>query len=160
MRTQIAVLGLTLALAACGGKEPTGKANEASRVTPEDARRAATNVVIRPDVPNVVDKSLLGSKLAADGTVAEETSTFKAGEPVVLTIWIKQSPPGLRTGVIWYGKDDKPLERDKRPMNGAKVVTFALKEKLKPGKYRVEGYWGGNVVADKSFEVTGRKKKS
>ena len=43
-------------------------------------------------------------------------------------------------------------------MNGAKVATFAFKRKLAPGKYRVEAYWGGNVVADKSFEVTGGKK--
>ena len=148
MRRAIAILACALALASCG-----------KDVVPEKADQPKRYAVIRPDVPNVLDKSLLGSKLAADGTVAEETATFKPGEVVALSIWLKQSPPGLNTGVIWYGKDDTVIAREKRPMNGGMVVTYALKKKLKPGAYRVEGYWGGNVVADKTFDVASGKRK-
>jgi hypothetical protein len=161
MRRAIAILACGLALASCSKDEPAKP--PAPKVTttniPEQVDQQQKNVVIRPDVPNVLDKSLLGSKLAADGTVAEESATFKPGEAVSLTIWLKQSPPGLHTGAIWYGKDDEVIAREKRPMNGGIVVTYSMKKKLKPGAYRVEGYWGGNVVADKTFDVASGKKK-
>lgn len=160
MRRAITILACGLALASCGKKNETVKPGKVvTTVIPENVEGQKKNVAIRPDVPNVLDKSLLGTKLAADGTVAEEAATFKPGEPVALTIWLKQSPPGLNTGVIWYGKDDVVIEREKRPMNGGMVVTFSLKKKLKPGAYRVEGYWGGNVVADKTFDVASGKTK-
>ena len=38
-------------------------------------------------------------------------------------------------------------------MKGAKTVTFAMKPKLAPGHYRVEGWWGGNLAAEKTFEI-------
>jgi hypothetical protein len=161
MRRAIAVFTCALAVASCGRNE-SAKPPERKVVTtaiPEKVDQQTKNIVVRPDVPNVLDKSLLGSKLAADGTVAEESATFKPGEVVALSIWLKQSPPGLNTGAIWYGKDDKVLAREKRPMNGGMVATYSLKQKLKPGKYRVEGYWGGNVVADKTFDVASGKKK-
>lgn len=156
MRKPIAILACALALAVCRGKEPasTKPGKVTTKLIPEQVS-GKKDVVIRPDVPNVLDKAMLGSALAADGTVAEETLQFKQGDPIALTIWFKQSPPGLNAGAIWYGAKDEAFERQKRPMNGEKVVTFALAKKLAPGKYRVEGYWGGNVVADKSFEVTG-----
>jgi hypothetical protein len=155
MRSVIAILACALALAACKKEQSAPSATTTRVVTtviPEKVREQK-NLVIRPDVPNVLDKALLGTTLAADGTVAEEAKELKAGAPVSLTIWIKESPPGLNTGVIWYGKDGEEIEKSKRPMNGGKVVTFTLKKKLTPGRYRAEGYWGGNVVADKTFEV-------
>lgn len=161
MRRAIAVFTCALALGSCGKNEPAKPAagKVVTTVIPEKVDQQKKDIVIRPDVPNVLDKSLLGSKLAADGTVAEETATFKPGEVVALTIWLKQSPVGLNTGVIWYGTDDTVLAREQRPMNGGTVVTYSLKQKLKPGTYRVEGYWGGNVVADKTFAVASGKKK-
>ena len=48
-----------------------------------------------------------------------------------------------------------------RPLNAvfyAQTDWFRLAQKLKPGKYRVEALWGGNIVVDKSFEVGGGKK--
>ena len=43
---------------------------------------------------------------------------------------------------------------EERDMKGAKVVTFALDtKKLKPGRYHVEGPWGGNNAADKEFDL-------
>src|SRR5262245_61284368 len=156
MRRAIAILACVAALGSCTKSQE--RTTGVTTVIPEDERGKTKNIVIRPDVPNVLDKARLGTKLAADGTVAEEASEFMPGQPVVLSIWFKQSPPGLSSGVIWYGEKDSVIARDKRPMNGAKVTSFALPKALKPGKYRVEGYWGGNVVADKSFVVSNGKK--
>jgi hypothetical protein len=159
MRRGVAILACALALVACRRNEQpaAGKRRVVTTIIPEDEKGAKKRVFVKP-VPDILDKSMLGSKLAPDGTVAEEDVAFKPGQPVALTIWLKQSPPGLATRAIWYGSDDKPIAREQRPMNGARVATFVYKQRLKPGKYRVEGYWGGNVVADKTFEVVGGKK--
>jgi hypothetical protein len=159
MRRVIAILGCALALGSCR-KTETSAARPRRVVTtviPEDARGEKKRVFVKP-VPDILDKSALGTRLAADGTVAAEESVFTAGQPIALTIWIKQSPPGLATSVTWFGPGDKRLAHEQRTMNGAKVATFKLGKKLAPGRYRAEGYWGGNVVADKPFVVIGGKK--
>ena len=126
-------------------------------VTPENEKGKRRDILV-PPVPNVLDKSLLGWKLAANGSVAEESTTFAPGQPIALTIWLKQSPPGLTTHAVWYAEGDKVVAREQRAMYGTKMTTFRCQEKLTPGKYRVEGYWGGNVVADKQFIILGGKK--
>src|SRR4051794_19172639 len=109
MRRAIAILGCALALAACRKNEPSKPApgKVITTVIPEKVS-GKKNVLVHPDV-KVVEKSLLGSKLAADGTVSEETITFGPNDPVALTIWLTQSPPGLNTGAIWYDKGGKAL---------------------------------------------------
>jgi len=157
MRKVIAILACAVAFGSCGKNETApAKRKVVTTVIPENESGQKKRAFVRP-VPDILDKSLLGTKLAADGTVAEESSAFKAGQPIALTIWLKQSPPGLATSATWFDGSEKKIAHEQRPMNGAKVATFALKQKLAPGRYRVEGYWGGNVVADKSFEVAGKK---
>ena len=159
MRRVIAVLACAAALGSCSKTETAepGKRKVVTTVIPENEKGVKKKVFVKP-APDILDKSALGSKLAPDGTVAEESSSFKAGEPIALTIWLKQSPAGLATSATWFDADDKKIAHEQRVMNGAKVATFAFKQKHAPGKYRVEAYWGGNVVADKSFEVSGGKK--
>ncbi len=160
MRRVIAILMCAAALGSCSKNEtpaPGKPRKVVTTVIPEDEQGKKKKVFVKP-APDILDRSLLGSKLAPDGTVAEESSTFKAGEPVVLTVWLKQSPAGLATSATWFDANDKKLSHEQRQMNGAKVTTFVFQGKHPPGKYRVEAYWGGNVVADKSFEITGGKK--
>src|SRR5437764_3363412 len=160
MRRATAIVACALAFGSCGKRErPTPKPRRVTTtVIPEDARGEKKRVFVKP-VPDILDKSALGGRLAPDGTVAEENSSFRAGEPVSLSIWLKQSPPGLVTAATWFDDKDKQIAHEQRPMNGSKVATFTMRQKLAPGKYRVIGYWGGNIVADRSFEVAGGGKK-
>ena len=161
MRRVIAIVACALALGSCRKSEtpPAKPRRVVTTVIPEDARDEKKRVFVKP-VPDILDKSALGTKLAADGTVAAEESVFMQGQPIALTIWLKQSPPGLATAVTWFGAGNKKLAHEQRSMNGATVATFVLRQKLPQGTYRVEGYWGGNLVADRPFVVvaTGKKK--
>ena len=159
MRRLIAILACAAALGSCSKTETAspGKRKVVTTVIPENEKGVKKKVFVKP-APDILDKSALGSRLAPDGTVSEESGSFKPGEPIALTIWLKQSPAGLATSATWFDAHDKKISHEQRAMNGAKMTTFVLGQKLAPGKYRVEGYWGGNVVADKSFEVSGGKK--
>ena len=162
-----AALLLPLAFAGlCGRRETTttvttttnAPAKVTVRTIPENERKKREDSVVRLDQPYFMKKSLLGSKLGPDGNVAEEKKTFQKGEPVYLTLLLKDSPAGLQTRATWLREGDKgELHTEMRAMNGAKAVTFALGDpNLKPGKYRVIGYWGGNVAADKPFEIVAK----
>ena len=162
MRRATVIVACALAFGSCGKQEPA--AQRPPRVTttnvPEDARGEKKRVFVKP-VPDILDKSILGDRLAADGTVIDESVVFTPGQMIALSIWLKQSPPGLAMSATWLDAHQKPIAHEQRAMNGSKVATFVMKQKLAPGTYHVVGYWGGNVVADKSFEVVagGKKKK-
>ena len=156
MRKLIILLLMVVPAAACKKTETISTGTPGTPVTTRVAPspvRGRSNMVIRTDLPSFMEKSLLGSKLGADGNVESDTATFKAGEPVSLTLHFHESPPGLQASARWYTTTKTPFAHEERPMNGGKVVTFTLKSKLKPGRYRAEGYWGGNLAADKKFEV-------
>ncbi len=124
-------------------------------VQPSDVRNAKVSTVIQP-APQFIDHAILGSQLGPDGMVAKESLSVTAGQPIYLTMVLRESPPGLQTSAVWTTMDKKPLRTERKSMNGAKVATFGFKDpKMKPGRYRVVGYWGGNIATQREFEVVG-----
>ena len=157
------MLLLVALLPAVACRKESSPAATTRRVTtttiPGDARDANVNSIIRFDQARFVDKLMLGTQRNADGTVAQEQTSFKSDEPIVLTFWIRESPAGLRTTAKWLDKNGKQLAVEQKEMNRGKVATFELHEKLKPGKYKVEAYWGGNFADSREFEVTAAQLK-
>ena len=155
---------LALFLPSCRKESPapTKGAGTTTSVIPENEnnRSVDARVVLRPKIPFFMERSTVGSTLNPKGEVESDDTMVRAGAPVSLTLYLKESPPGLQVGAVWY-HDDKALRHDVKPANGAKILTFTLDgRKLAPGRYRVVGYWGGNVAADKQFEIVGKAKKA
>jgi hypothetical protein len=123
----------------------------------QDLSNAKVNQVL-PLAAAPLEKSLVGGNVK-DGVVASEQMQFLPGKPVYLTMWLKESPAGLQTSVRWFDAKHKEVLFDSKPMNGSKVATFVMNQKLKPGKYHVTGYWGGNEACDYDFEVVKAGKK-
>jgi len=147
-----------IALLACQKSEAPSKSKAApGSVQPTDMRGAKVNEVVQP-APQFVDHALLGSDLGADGMVSKETKSIAAGKPVYLTMVFRESPPGLQASAVWTTIDKHPVSTERKEMNGSKVATFALSGAVKPGRYRVVGYWGGNIAAERDFEITGAEK--
>jgi hypothetical protein len=148
----IALCGLGLIVAGCQ-KETPARRRIITRTQPSDVGSAKVNTVIQP-APQFIDHALLGSQLGPDGMVAKESDSVAAGQPIYLTMFLRESPKGLQTSAVWMGMDKKPLRTERKEMNGTKVVTFGFNDpKLKPGRYKVVGYWGGNIAAEREFEV-------
>lgn len=159
MRKVVAVFLCACTLAACHPREAVTDSKSRKVTTtfiPENDGRKKERDLIRPVAP--IEKSLLGAKLGPDGAVSEETDHFEPGQTVYLTLRLHDSPVGLKTNAVWYGPEQKMISSEQKEMNGGKIATFALTAKLAPGKYRVEGHWGGNLAADKSFEIGSAKK--
>ena len=126
-----------------------------TRTIPSDASGVREKDLIRPSA-RFLESATLGAKLGADGAVADEVTSVDAGKPVYLTLKLRESPPGLQTHAVWQDEKGKELAKEMRQMNGAKMVTFAMTKPLAPGHDKVEAYWGGNLAADKPFEVVKR----
>ena len=119
---------------------------------PQDLSNAHVNTVLAlAEAP--LDRSMIGGALDKEGNVAAQQTQIAAGQPVYLTMWVKQSPGGLQTSARWYNAKKKEIATEAHDMKGAKVVTFKLDKKLDPGKYYVQGFWGGNHACEYEFEV-------
>ena len=147
-----------LALFACHRESSTpATSGKTTKVIPSDVRNAKISEVIQP-APQFIDHALLGSEIGPDGAVAKDTDTIEAGQPAYLTMYFRESPAGLQSSAVLTTIDRKPVRTERRDMNGAKVTTFALGV-LSPGRYRVVGYWGGNIATERDFEVRGKAKR-
>lgn len=123
------------------------RAGAASR--PQNLGKARVNRVIPLEPVEAMTKSHLTD---AQG---HEKNTFKTGEPIQLNLTVRESPKGLRMTARWYDAKNKQIAGNTKAMNGEKSVAFAWSgKKLKPGKYHVVGFWGGNVASEDNFTVT------
>ena len=128
---------------------------------PRDLTKARVNAVIAPDTGQYVTNARIGSAVGADGLVSEEQTEFAAGDDIHLSLWLKESPKGLVTSATVQNASGEEVDVERKPMNGGKTVTFALGDKkLKAGKYKVTGYWGGNIAAEYDITVSGAKAKA
>jgi len=128
---------------------------------PTDLRNAKIKETLPIEV-SVLQRSAMGSRLGPDGNVAESQDVFKPGEPVYVTMWLKESPVGLQTSVRFSDTNKKDVAWLRKDMHGEKVVTFKLDTaKLHPGEYHVRCYWGMNIEREYDFriEAAGKKKR-
>jgi len=159
MRTVAVVLLCALAAACRPAREVPApvKPRVHTNIIPEDESKKSRVDKLHTG-PTLIDQSLLGTQLGADGSVAAESSSVEEGQPLYLTLRLRDSPGGLRIGVIWKDAHGRKIAVEEKEMNGSKVTTFTMPQKLAPGHYSVESYWGATPGTVKKFEVVGKKK--
>lgn len=157
----VALITGALVLAGCQKKQETAAPGRRVITTniPQNESGKRARVIDRVGTA-VIEKMLVGIQLGPDGTVSEQQTVVPAGDPVYVTLRLRDSPVGLRTSAVWYDAHDQQIAREQKDMNGTKVATFALSQKLAPGKYHVRGYWGGNIADDRNFVVVPKSKQS
>lgn len=110
---------------------------------PADLGKAKVNEVL----PMSGAESLVQSHLDKD--------TYKTGEPIVVTLTLRDAPKGVELRTQWYDAKGKQIGVDRKELMGQNTATFPWSGKpLEPGKYRVVSYWGENIAGDHAFEVT------
>ena len=137
----------TIALFACQREitpaNPPAKATTTAAARPQNLGKARVNEVL----PMNGAESLVQSHLDKD--------TYKAGEPVTLTMTLRDAPKGVELRAQWFDAKGKQIGQDKKELMGQNTATFTWSGKpLKPGKYRVVSYWGENIAGDHNFVVT------
>ena len=149
-------------LPSCQKNAPSTKTttNVHRNVIPEDARNEKVKELIPMQV-EVLERSALGTKLGPDGNVQDSRDVITRGRPVYVSMWLKESPGGLQTSVLFTDAKGKQVAWPKKAMKGEKTATFTLDTThLEPGKYHAQCYWGMNIECDYDFTIeTGKKKR-
>ena len=160
MNRSLVLLALTVLVAVACTREaaaPPAKTTSAkpTSTAPADLSTAKIEKQLIPDAAlNFIEGSMLGSLLDRDGNVLGDKNTFKRGDRVALTMRFRESPTGLRAIAVFSDLNGKDIETLQNDMQGAKVATFIMTKRLPPGRYKVTGYWGGNVAVEREFQVT------
>lgn len=104
--------------------------------------------------PQVLSRCEAGAQLGPGGVVSVPASTFKTTDPVHLTMWLKEAPDELQVSLRVLDSEENEVGVARRnDVGGAKAVTLRVGEELGVGKYKLEGFWGGNLVCEKGVEV-------
>jgi len=156
-----ALLGLTLILA-FGCK----KTDEAATGTAETATAATTSEISGTQSPNdlnpvraqsYIDDVSIGHEVAADGTIpaGKTGDDFAPGQPINITMQVKDAPAGTAVKVVFYGPGEKNVgEETKNVAGGEKFLAFKKDTKGWPkGDYRAEVWTGDEKVSTQQFQI-------
>jgi hypothetical protein len=114
-------------------------------------KRVQQKYVLRP---NVLTRCETGSQLGPDGLVSQPSDALKITDPIHLSMWLAESPAELQVSMRVLDAKDNEIGIARRDLPaGAKAVTMKVGEQLEPGRYKLEGFWGGNLVCEKGIEV-------
>jgi hypothetical protein len=109
--------------------------------------------VVLPVSKGAVERCRLGSELGQDGTVSTVTDRFGAEDRVTLTMTLRQAPEPLQVALRVLNAKGKQVAIVEKAATGLREVTLTLPEPLEPGRYKTEGYWGGNVACEQKIRV-------
>ena len=150
--------GLAIPFVACRYESPPAEAGRPQLQVREvwqrsdlAGKRVQQKFELRPEV---LSRCEAGSRLGPDGLVSTPSSTFQTGDPVYLSMWLTESPNELQLAMRVLDGDDNEIGIARRDdAGGAKAVTMKVGQALEPGQYKLEGFWGGNLVCEKGIEV-------
>ena len=100
----------------------------------------------------------LGSALDPDGSLAvgKGANTFKAGDPVILSMDVAPAPANTTIKVVWVGPNEKKIsEETKTTASGQKYLTFAATDTKSwaTGDYHAEIWFGDRMVGQEEFKI-------
>lgn len=170
-------LALALVIGSSFGCMKTEQATGETAQSPRTATTAEIPGTANPDDLNpiaaqtYVDDVMIGHMLGSDGTMmmdhmAGTTGTmaaspmedsFAQGQPVHVTMSVKDAPADSAVRVVWYGPNDEMIaEEQKHIPAGANNLAFsAMDTSMWPmGDCRAEVWIGDERVSTKSFMMT------
>lgn len=104
--------------------------------------------------PQVLSRCEAGSQLGGDGLVAKPAATFGEQDSIYLSMWLSEAPEGLQLAMRVLDGEGHEIGTARRDdAGGTRAVTMQVGDPLEPGKYKLEGFWGGNLVCEREISV-------
>jgi len=103
--------------------------------------------------PGEISRCELGASLGDQGFVETSKLAFASREPLYVSMWLNEAPQALQVSAHLLDARGREVAVVRKAAQGSQVATLKFDRKLKAGKYKLEGYWGGNLGCEKSVEV-------
>ncbi|MFA6957490.1 MAG: hypothetical protein WC538_16585 [Thermoanaerobaculia bacterium] len=156
-------LGLAMALAVSFGCKRTEAVAETDTqplktTTAEIPGTASPNDLNPVTAQSYVDDFVMGHGLAPEGVVAADKKgdSFSPGQPIHLTMTVKDAPANAAVKVVWYGPAETKIRTEQKSVPvGATTLAFSSTETAKwaIGDYRAEVWIGDEKVDTESFKI-------
>lgn len=158
MRISLLYVAAALVVAACRyepppaeGPRPQLRQRTVWQRTDLAGKRVTQKFVLQP---KVLSRCEAGSQLGNDGLVATAADTFAENDPIYLSMWLSEAPEGLQLALRVVDDEDNEIGTARRDdAGGLRAATMQVGEPLEPGSYKLEGFWGGNLVCEKNITV-------
>lgn len=140
-------------IAACQREQPAAPTHAPSTSTTPPPGPPNVNIAVQL-AKGEISRCELGTSLDDSGVVANAQNTFARKDPIHVSMWLKEAPVELQVSAKFIdenGSEAAVVRRD--DAGGKQFVTLTLDKKLVPGKYKLEGYWGGNLGCEKSLTI-------
>ncbi len=170
-------LALAVVIGASFGCTKSEQTREGTVQSPETATTSGMMGTTNPNDLNpaaahsYVDNVMIGHMLGSDGTMmmgdmsgatgsmaaGSMDGTFAQGQPVHVTMSVKDAPANAAVKVMWYGPNDKMIaEEQKNIPAGARTLAFSAMDTAKwpMGDCRAEVWVGDEKVSTTSFMMT------
>lgn len=98
-----------------------------------------------------------GTDVPGTDTIAQVKDNFAPGEPVAVSMAVKDAPEGVTVMTYWYGPNDRALGYETKEVTGqAQRLSFTQENThdWQPGQYRAEIWVGDEKVTEQEFEIT------
>ena len=166
------ILLIPLTLVGCGAEQNSASQNNGYVSGPLPTAAAvqehATVDVGTTQAPAIVQETIVGRRLAADGAVdpSERTDAFTPGEQIHLAVKVAPQSsaegqlPATQLRVTWYGPGDDLLAEDAKPVPGSEqFVSFSSGDTAgwNPGTYRAEVWLENEKLAEQRFALASRE---
>ncbi|HVE72316.1 MAG TPA: hypothetical protein VNI54_13185 [Thermoanaerobaculia bacterium] len=156
MRTLILIAALTIAACRYEAPPPDGPRPQLRQRTVWQRTDLSGKAIAQKFVlqPKVLSRCEAGSGLGNDSLVAQPAATFNENDSIYLSMWLAQAPEGLQVSLRVVDEDGDEIGVARRDdLGGARAVTMQVGQPLEPGRYTLEGFWGGNLVCEKPISV-------
>lgn len=126
--------------------------------TTEIPGTASPNDLSPATAQSYIDDVTMGHALAPEGVIAmdQKGDNFSAGQPIHLTMTVRDAPANAAVKVVWYGPGETKIRTEQKSVPvGATTLAFSSTETAKwvNGEYRAEVWIGDEKVDTESFRI-------
>jgi len=137
--------------------EPNGQP-PLKTTTAEIPGTASPNDLNPVTAQSYVDGFVMGHGLAPEGVVAadQKGDSFSPGQPIHLTMTVKDAPANAAVKVVWYGPNETKIRTEQKSVPvGATTLAFSSTDTAKwaLGDYRAEVWIGDEKVDTENFKI-------
>jgi hypothetical protein len=82
------------------------------------------------------------------------SNSYRAGEPIFISMQVDRLPPGGEVRVVWFGPDEQQVHEELRAVEADTIINFIAPPEIdRPGQWRADVLSNGSLVTSQPFTI-------